>query len=98
MQWVKEPVLGGIKTLKMDGNHVSWKVGLAPMFLPFMADYRGLVYTHTVPQGQTINGEYYILVLEKLIKDDIPKKRPDLVRRWKLHHDNVRPHVANTVL
>lgn len=61
-------------------------------------DYRGMVYTHTVPQGQTINGVYYISVLRQLIKDHIPKKRPDLVGRWKLHHDNARPHVANAVL
>src|SRR5436190_4438061 len=60
--------------------------------------YRVMVYTHTVPQGQTINAEYYILVLKQLMKDHIPKKRPDLVGRWKLHHDNARPHVANAVL
>ncbi|KAG8304149.1 hypothetical protein J6590_101261 [Homalodisca vitripennis] len=29
---------------------------------------------------------------------NIPKKRPDSVGRWKLHHDNARSHVANTVL
>lgn len=61
-------------------------------------DYRGMVYTHTVPQGQTINAEYYISVLKQLMKDHIPKKRPDLVGRWKLHQDNARPHVANAVV
>ncbi|XP_046685374.1 histone-lysine N-methyltransferase SETMAR-like [Homalodisca vitripennis] len=57
-----------------------------------------MVYTHTILQGQTINGEYYILVLKQLIKDHFPKKQPDPVGLWKLHHDNARPHVANTVL
>ncbi|XP_046684715.1 histone-lysine N-methyltransferase SETMAR-like [Homalodisca vitripennis] len=57
-----------------------------------------MVYTKTVPHGQTINGKYYILVLKQLIKDRIPTKGTDLVGRWKLHHDNARHHVANTVL
>lgn len=60
-------------------------------------DYRGMVYTHTVPQGQMVNANYYIAVLKQLIKDHIPKKRPDLVKRWKLHEDNARPHVAHAV-
>lgn len=61
-------------------------------------DYRGMVYTHTVPQGQTITAAYYIAVLKQLMKDHIPKKRPDLVGRWKLHQDNARPHVAFAAL
>lgn len=60
-------------------------------------DYRGMVYTHTVPQGQTVTAAYYITVLKQLMKDHIPKKRPDLVKKWKLHHDNARPHVAHAV-
>lgn len=60
-------------------------------------DYKGMVYTHTVPTSTTVNGEYYKTVLQHLIKDHIPKKRPELARSWKLHHDNARPHVAGIV-
>ncbi len=48
-------------------------------------DYRGIVYTHMVSRGQTVNADYYISVLKQLIKDHIPKKSPELVKNWKLH-------------
>lgn len=57
-----------------------------------------MVYTHTVPQGQTVSATYYISVLKQLMKDNIPEKCQDLVRRWKLHQDNARVHVANASL
>jgi len=46
---------------------------------------------------QTVTAAYYISVLKQLMKDHIPKKRRELVRNWKLHHDNARAHVAHTV-
>lgn len=89
-QWVEK---GGPTPKKPRAQKSAAKAMVITFF-----DYRGMVYTHTVPQGQTINGEYYILVLKQLIKDHIPKKRPDLVGHWKLHQDNARPHVAKTVV
>jgi len=35
-------------------------------------DYRGMVYTNTVPQSQTVNAAYYISVPKHLIMDHIP--------------------------
>jgi len=55
------------------------------------------VMIHTDPH-LTIRRLAILAILKQLMKDHIPKKRPDLVGRWKLHHDNARPHVANTVL
>lgn len=60
-------------------------------------DYKGMVYTHVVPHGTTVTANYYKEVLRQLMKDHIPKKRPELIGKWKLHHDNARPHVANVV-
>lgn len=57
-------------------------------------DSRGLVYTHYVPQGQTVNSHYYCSVLDTL-REHIRRKRPNLVSAgWFLHHDNARPHVC----
>uniref|UniRef100_A0A1B6MR58 Tc1-like transposase DDE domain-containing protein n=1 Tax=Graphocephala atropunctata TaxID=36148 RepID=A0A1B6MR58_9HEMI len=50
-------------------------------------DYKGMVYTHSVPRGQTINGDYYKQVLATLMNDHISRKRPELRGNWKLHHD-----------
>ncbi len=44
-----------------------------------------------------VNADYYISVLKQLIKDRIPKKHKDLIKNWKLHQDNARPHVAQAV-
>lgn len=51
-------------------------------------DYRGMVYTHTVSKGETVSATYYISVFKQLMKDHIPKKRQDLIGRWKLHQHN----------
>ncbi len=60
-------------------------------------DYKGMVYTHSVPRGQTVNGDYYKQVLTTLMNDHISRKRPELRGNWKLHHDNARPHIAHVV-
>ena len=61
-------------------------------------DKRGMVYNHVVPHGQTVNAQYYIGVLKKLIRPHIQRKRPEYTNgRWKLHQDNARPHVAHVV-
>ncbi len=59
-------------------------------------DYRGVVYTHQcwLAPKKGVDSEYYISVLKQLKKDHIPKKQPDLIRTWKLHHGNAWPHIS----
>jgi len=40
-----------------------------------------------VPQGQTVNEQYYREVLERLIKR-VLRVRPEIADTWMLHHDN----------
>jgi len=62
-------------------------------------DSNGLIHQDFVPQGQTVNAEFYEGVLKRLLQR-IPRVRPELYRsrRWKLLHDNARPHTANRVV
>ncbi len=60
-------------------------------------DYHVMMYTHICPTKSTVKVQYYIAVLKQLIVDQIPKKQPDLVRKWKLYHINVQPRVAHIV-
>lgn len=48
-------------------------------FYADIRDYMGMLYTITVPVVQTVNAEYSILVMKRLVKDHIPRKRPHLV-------------------
>ena len=61
--------------------------------LSFFFDIRGVVHREFVPQGQTVNAEFYCTVLKRL-KEDIRRKRPELWRdgNWVLHHDNAPAH------
>jgi len=57
-------------------------------------DNRGLIYTHYVPKGKTINANYYIDVL-RTFQQHLRHKRPTMLENgWFLHHDNARPHTA----
>ena len=49
------------------------------MMLIVFFNIRGLVHYEFVPEGQTVNKEYYLAVLKRL-SEKIPQKRPDL---WK---------------
>ena len=46
-----------------------------------------------LPQGRTVNKEYYLEVMQRL-REAVRKKRPDAWRenRWMLQHDNVPSH------
>lgn len=46
-----------------------------------------------VPQGKTVNAEFYKEVLQRLHKA-VKRKRQDLAQRWRLHHDNAPAHTA----
>ena len=52
-------------------------------------DIRGIVYYEFVPNGQTVNQDYYLEVL-KMRREKVRRKRPELFANnsWILHHDN----------
>ncbi len=54
-------------------------------------DQGGLVYTHAVPDGRTVNADYwYVKVLKRFITVHTSCKRLHYCNdQWKLHHDNV---------
>ena len=57
-------------------------------------DSVGVIYKHFVPQGQTINAQYYVEILGNL-RDAVKRKRPELRNgEWLLLHDNAPPHTA----
>ncbi|UYV66179.1 DBH, partial [Cordylochernes scorpioides] len=56
-------------------------------------DKRGLIHKEFVPQGKTVNAEFYKEVLRRLHKA-VKRKRQDLAQRWRLHHDNAPAHTA----
>ncbi|UYV74896.1 hypothetical protein LAZ67_12001710 [Cordylochernes scorpioides] len=58
-------------------------------------DCRGVVHHEFMPQGRTVNKEYYLLVMRNLRKA-IRQKRPDLWKNknWLLRHDNAPAHTS----
>jgi hypothetical protein len=51
-------------------------------------DSEGVVHYEVLPQGQTVNKEYYLEVMQRL-REAVRKKKPDAWRenRWMLQHD-----------
>ena len=51
------------------------------------------VRSNVLPQGRTVNKEYYLEVMRRL-RETIRKKRPELWKNnsWLLHHDNAPAH------
>lgn len=64
------------------------------MLTVFM-DYNGVVHQEFLPEGQTVNKEYYLGVMRRL-REAIRRKRPELwaENSWILHHDNAPSHNA----
>jgi hypothetical protein len=56
-------------------------------------DSQGFVHKEFVPQGQTVNKQYYREVLERLMKS-VHHVRPEIADTWLLHHDNAPCHTA----
>ena len=56
-------------------------------------DSEDVVHYEFLPQGRTVNKEYYLEVMQRL-REDVRKKRPDAWRenRWILQHDNAPSH------
>ncbi|UYV65404.1 hypothetical protein LAZ67_3004252 [Cordylochernes scorpioides] len=55
----------------------------------------GVVHHEFLPQGRTVNKEYYLQVIRNL-REAIRQKRPDLWKNknWLLHHDNAPAHTS----
>ncbi|UYV60632.1 hypothetical protein LAZ67_1001722 [Cordylochernes scorpioides] len=58
-------------------------------------DCRGVVHHEFLPQGRTVNKEYYLQIMRNL-REAIRQKRPDLWKNknWLLHHDNAPAHTS----
>ncbi|UYV77594.1 hypothetical protein LAZ67_15001657 [Cordylochernes scorpioides] len=65
------------------------------VLLTVFFDCRGVVHHKFLPQGRTVNKEYYLQVMRNL-REAIRQKRPDLWKNknWLLHHDNAPAHTS----
>ncbi|UYV74987.1 CCNK, partial [Cordylochernes scorpioides] len=65
------------------------------VLLTVFFDCRGMVHHEFLPQGRTVNKEYYLQVMRNLRKP-IRQKRLDLRKNknWLLHHDNAPAHTS----
>ncbi|UYV60847.1 hypothetical protein LAZ67_1002591 [Cordylochernes scorpioides] len=65
------------------------------VFMTVFFDCRGVVHHEFLPQGRTVNKEYYLQVMRNL-REAIRQKRPDLWKNknWLLHHDNAPAHTS----
>jgi len=56
----------------------------------------GIVHYEYVPQGQTVNQQFYLQVLKRL-RLAVSRKRPQkrAAGAWSLHHDNVPAHTQH---
>ncbi|UYV75720.1 hypothetical protein LAZ67_13001110 [Cordylochernes scorpioides] len=65
------------------------------VLLTVFFDCRGVVHHEFLPQGRTVNKEYYLQVMRNL-REKICQKRPDLWKNknWLLDHDNAPAHTS----
>jgi histone-lysine N-methyltransferase SETMAR len=88
-QWIKKGQPGPIKARV----HASRTKQMVMAFF----DSKGLVYTHIVPRGATINAIYTVKVLGIFMKN-LKKKRPAMLQQeWFFHWDNAPVHTAAVV-
>ena len=65
------------------------------MFMMFPYDIHGILTSHRVPNGQTVNGKYNREYIQKYPRPSICKKRPELLKAGPtILHDNATPHVS----
>jgi histone-lysine N-methyltransferase SETMAR len=88
-QWIKKGLPGPIKA-KVHASRTK------QMLLAFF-DSKGLIYTHIVPRGSTINADYILKAMDKFMAH-LKKKRPEMVKQeWFFHWDNAPVHTAASV-
>jgi histone-lysine N-methyltransferase SETMAR len=88
-QWIKKGLPGPIKARV----HAS----RTKQMVMALFDSKGLIYTHIVPRGTTINAIYTVKVLGIFMKN-VKKKRPAMVEQeWFFHWDNAPVHTAAVV-
>lgn len=68
------------------------------VMLTVFFDYEGVVHHEFLPEGQSVNKEYYVAVMRRL-REAIRRKRPNLWQNnsWLLHHDNAPAHTSKLV-
>ena len=69
--------------------------------LLLLFDAHGMILQHWVPRGQTLNGDYYTIVLKTHLHGAMreKKKRPDLLKKqWLSLQDDARPHIVAVIL
>jgi hypothetical protein len=73
------------------------KSRMKTMFIVFF-DAQGVIHREFVPEGQTVNGQFYLVVMERLLKR-ILRVRPEfhISKEWFLLHDNALAHTAGVV-
>ena len=61
-------------------------------------DMKSIVHYEYVPQGQTVNQQFYLQVLKRL-RLAVSRKRPQKLAAgaWALHHDNAPAHTAHSI-
>ena len=88
-RWVKKGQPGPLKA-RMQASRVKH------MVMAFF-DSAGLIYTHIVPKGNTVNGAYIVKVLGLFMRK-MRQKRPHLVENGFIFHwDNAPVHTAAVV-
>jgi hypothetical protein len=67
------------------------------MFIVFF-NAQGVIHREFVPEGQTVNGQFYLCVMERLLKR-IRRVRPEFhnSKEWFLLHDIAPAHTAGFV-
>ena len=67
------------------------------MLIVFFA-MEGIVHYEYIPQGQTVNQQYYLQVLKRL-RLAVSRKRPQKLTAgtWALHHNNAPAHTAHSI-
>ena len=68
------------------------------VMLTVFFDSEGVVHYEFLPQGQIVNKEYYLEVMQRR-REAVRKKRPEAWRenRWMLQHDNAPSHSSYLV-
>ena len=83
---------GSLRPKKARQSKSTHKLLMVPFF-----DNTGIIYMHRVPTGQTVNKEYYVVVLREFRKR-FHRKRPSLFKsgQWYFQQDNAPVH--NSIL